>query len=154
MRSSRRTSGPVLAVVLATVVAVGLTSCSGGDDDTTADSVAALIEKAVDVEAITIDEDNDPNDLIGRPNGYDAAVVLKDPRVEDCGSDLGVDCGATIEEWDDADAAENRSEYIKGLQSGSSIFGSEYHYLVGNVLVRVTGELKPSEAEEYEEALN
>lgn len=151
MRSSIRSRGPVFVGLIG--LALGLTGCSDSDDDTTADAVSDLIGSTVDVEAITIDEDNDPNDLIGRPNGYDAAVVLKDPRVEDCGSDLGVDCGATIEQWADADAAEDRSEYIKSLQEGSSLFGSEYHYLVGNVLVRVTGELKPSEADEYESAV-
>lgn len=119
----------------------------------TAASVAETIAASVDVRTVTITEDNDPNDLIGRPNGYVAAVVLKDGRVADCGSDLGVDCGATLEEWPDAAAAKKRSDYIQDILAGSSMLGSEYHYFVGAVLVRVTGELKPSQAAEYEAAV-
>ena len=46
---------------------------------------------------MTITEDNDPNDLIGRPSGYTDAAVVYDSEAE-C-TELGVDCGATIEIW-------------------------------------------------------
>ena len=120
-----------------------------------AESVAALIAASVPrLELVAINEDNDPNELLGkRPNGYVAAVVLKDSRISDCGDDLGVDCGASIEEWPDADGAKARAKYIADLQKDSPMLGSEYHYIEGSVLVRVSGELKPSEAAEYEAAL-
>lgn len=98
-------------------------------------------------------EDNDPNDLLGRPNGYKAAAVIKDPRLDEPCDDLGVDCGVTIEEWDSAEDAKDRSDYIQGLLEEAPMLGSEYHYLDGPILVRVTGELSPSVAEEYEKAL-
>ena len=141
---------------------IALSGCSGGEDSPegsggspqqTAESVTDSIAAEIGVEQVEITEDNDPNDLIGRPNGYVAAVVLKDPRAE-CADGIGIECGATVEEWPDADAAEARADYISTLQADSPFLGSEYHYLVGPVLVRVTGELKPSEAEEYESAVN
>ncbi len=96
---------------------------------------------------VTITEDNDPNNLIGRPNGYTAAVVVYDKRVK-C-TELGVDCGASVEQWRTADDAKQRARYIAKVQKGAPVLGSEYHYLLGRVLVRVTGELKPSEANDY-----
>jgi hypothetical protein len=160
MRTSRTIAGTVAGFVLTAALA----GCADGDGDgdgdgdqgssSTAASVADTIQGVIpDLEATTITEDNDPNDLLGRPNGYVAAVVLEDPRLEGCGAGLGVDCGATIEEWPVADAAQQRAEYIATLQEEAPILGSEYHYLDGAVLVRVSGELKPSEAEEYEAAV-
>lgn len=171
-----------LHVIAGLALATALTACSSGDGDgkaetptsdqtsavpassepppeasaavVSAESVAALIAVSVPrLELVAIDEDNDPNELLGRPNGYVAAVVLKDSRIADCGNDLGVDCGATIEEWPDADGAKARAKYIADLQKDSPMLGSEYHYIEGSVLVRVSGELKPSEAAEYEAAL-
>lgn len=118
-----------------------------------AQSVADEIATTVDVEQVVIDENNDPNDLIGRPNGYVAAVLLKDSRLPGCTEDLGVDCGATVEEWPNTDSAQARADYIAALQKDSPMLGSEYHYLVGPVLVRVSGELKPSQAMQYEGAI-
>lgn len=157
MRALHLVAGLALAVAL-----VGCSDDGGGgkDEDSTggsavtAASVGERIHSAVGgSQMVEITEDNDPNELLGRPNGYVAAVVLKDPRIDDCGSDLGVDCGATIEEWPDAKAAKKRADYISDLQEDSPMLGSEYHYLDGPVLVRVSGDLKPSEAEEYEAAL-
>lgn len=128
----------------------GAPGASEAEATVSAESVAARIAAAVDVTAVPITEDNDPNDLLGRPNGYIAATVLKDSRLADCGDDLGVDCGATVEEWPDAEAVKVRADFIAGLQKDSPLLGSEYHYLDGPVLVRVSGELKPSEAEGYE----
>ena len=103
---------------------------------------------------VTITEDNDPNNKIGRPNGYVSAAVIYDSGVVDCGDDLGVDCGATVEVWPSADAAKERSEYIQGLQKNSPILGTEYNYLNGAALLRVSGNIKPTVAEEYESAFS
>ncbi len=123
---------------------------AAAEDEVSAESVTALITAAIDVTTVPITEDNDPNNLLGRPNGYVAATVIKDSRLADCGDDIGVDCGATVEEWPDAEAAKTRADYIAALQKDSPMLGSEYHYLDGPVLIRVSGELKPSEAKEYE----
>ena len=47
-----------------------------------------------------------------------------------------------------------RSDYIQEtLASLGPIAGTEYHYLTGPILVRVTGELPPSVAADYEAAV-
>jgi hypothetical protein len=100
-------------------------------------------------ELVKLDEDNDPNDLIGRPSGYKAATVIFDSRVSCEGDEPGVDCGATIEEWPSQEDAEKRSDYIQDLQTGSSLLGSEWNTVRDNLLLRVTGNMNPSDAEAY-----
>jgi hypothetical protein len=134
-----------------------LASCGGGVDDSadasdpTAQSAALVLQSEIpDVtELVKLDEDNDPNDLIGRPNGYTAATVMFDSRVSCEGNEPGVDCGATIEEWPSQEDAEQRSQYIQDLQSGSSLLGSEWNTIRDNLLLRVTGNMSPSDAEAY-----
>lgn len=143
--------------VLTGVLLLALAACGGESDaskEGDADSAVQRIEKQVAevTEAIAITEDNDPNDLIGRPNGYESGVILRDERGE-C-DELGVTCGAVLETWPDADAAQERSDYILGILEDSPALGSEYHYLDGATLLRVTGELTPSEAADYEAALS
>jgi hypothetical protein len=102
-------------------------------------------------QVVEITEDNDPNDLIGRPNGYVKAAVIYDPRIPEC-DNPEVSCGATVEVFADESAAKRRSDYIQGLMEEAPILGSEYHYLDGATLLRVSGDLDPSAAEEYEAA--
>ncbi len=141
-----------VSVVLVFMLA-GCGDDPGADAVPTAQSAAQVLKSEVTeiTELLTLDEDNDPNDLIGRPNGYSAATVLFDSRVSCAGDEPGVDCGATIEEWPSQKAAQERSEYIQSLQSGSSILGSEWNTVRGTLLLRVTGEMKPSDADAYAE---
>lgn len=136
----------VLGLVLASTACTGQ-GASGSSDDIVKD-VSAMPNVT---KTVTLTEDNDPNDLIGRPNGYEAATVFYDERVK-CQDGLGVTCGATLEVWPDDQAAQARADYIAGIQKEASFLGTEYHYVDGNELLRVSGDLKPSEAEAYEEA--
>ncbi|GAA4837152.1 hypothetical protein GCM10023354_16680 [Garicola koreensis] len=117
-----------------------------------AESIAEALQS--DIDTITdytlITEDNDPNDLIGRPNGYTEALVIYDSEA-DCQS-LGVDCGATVEFWADEDAATERSDYIQDTLADAPFLGSEYHFQSGSILLRVAGEITPSQSETYEAA--
>jgi hypothetical protein len=118
-----------------------------------AQSAAETIKVAVpEVSSlIAITEDNDANDMIGRVNGYIAATVLVDSRItEGCEvAKPGIACGAGIEQWPDDAAAQKRAEYIKTILSSAPILGTEYQALKGNLLLRVSGNLKPSAAEAY-----
>lgn len=119
-----------------------------------ASQVAAELKASIPevVELIDLNEDNDTNNLIGRPNGYVAATVLRDSRTETCARESpGVDCGATVEEWPNAAAAQRRADYIQAVTQSSGL-GSQWTYVSDNILLRVTGDLKPSEAEGYEVA--
>lgn len=129
-----------------------LSACGGGSTQS-ATSVAddLKVEISAITESVEITEENDPNDLIGRPGGYTESVVLHDSRVA-CDDDVSVGCGAKVEVFDDSDAAADRADYIQSILEGNAALGTEYHYVDGPVLLRVSGELKPSAAEEYEAA--
>lgn len=114
-----------------------------------AESIRAAIPEVTKTVALTAD--NDANNLIGRPNGYAAATVLVDSRAE-CPTDgPGVDCGATIEQWPSADAAQRRADYIQAVEKNLPM-ASEWTTVRGNLLLRVTGKLKPSVAATYRAA--
>ena len=112
-----------------------------------ANALTAEVSTAAAVTEIT--EDNDANGLIGRPGGYTSAAWIHHetlPFAE------GTEGGATVEVFASAEEATNRSEYILGLLKESPMLGSEWHHLDGPVLLRVTGEMKPSDAQVYEAA--
>ena len=114
-----------------------------------AKAIQAKIPQATKVVEIT--EENDPNNLFGRPTGYSQATMIVDKRA-DCDAGLGVDCGAVIELWPSEAAANKRKAYIQSILEDSPIFGSEYDTVNGPMLLRVTGNLKPSAAKAYEQA--
>jgi hypothetical protein len=107
----------------------------------------AAIPTITSVSAIT--EENDSNDMIGRPNGYVGGDFIADSRATEC-YDGGVACGAVIEDWVTAADAQTRSDYIQGILKESPALGSEYNYIRDGLLLRVSGELPPSAAAEYE----
>jgi serine/threonine protein kinase, bacterial len=101
-------------------------------------------------------EANDDNHLLGRPNGYVAAVVLVDPRSEGL-CDMakpGADCGATVEQWPDQVAAQRRADYIQQMLAAQPMLGTEWTVVKGPLLLRVTGKLKPSDEKAYEASFN
>lgn len=122
----------------------------------TAQSSAEAIKGAVPqiTRLIPLTEDNDSNNLLGRPGGYTAAVVLVDPRSTGV-CDLakpGADCGATVEQWPDHDAAQKRADYIKQIRGAAPVLGTEWTIVKDNLVLRVTGDLTPSVEKAYEAA--
>lgn len=116
----------------------------------TAKDLASAIKQASSTKIVAITEDNDPNDLLGRPNGYTDAAVIYDKGAT-CDS-LGIDCGATIEIWPTGADAEKRSEYIQGILKDLPALGNEYHTIRENALLRISGQIKPSVAKTYQKA--
>ena len=92
--------------------------------------------------------------MIGRVNGYIAATVLVDSRVtEGCDTGKpGIACGAGVEQWPDAVAAQRRADYLKTVLSSAPILGTEYESVKGSLLLLVSGKLKPSAAQAYQTA--
>lgn len=128
---------------------------------TTEPKTATEIGEAIKAEipeisrVVTITEDNDPNDKIGRPGGYVDGAVLFDSRAEPTDKEPGVDQGAFLEVWPDEAASTDRSEFVQdALKSANGVLGTEYHYRHKGFLLRVTGELKPSQAKAYESVFN
>ena len=100
-------------------------------------------------------EENDPNNLLGRPNGYLSRASADLPGGDKAGEKYSVDRGLVVEVFDSADSAQRRSDYIEGLQAGNPILGTEWHYRTGDGtgLVRVSGNVKPSLAKKIEAAV-
>lgn len=121
----------------------------------TAQTAAEKVKAAVpEVSLITITGDNDANNMIGRSTGYVAATVIVDPRAgEGCDRQKpGIVCGAGVEQWPDAAAAQQRADYLESVLSAAPFLGTEYATLRGNLLLRVSGKLSPSVADQYKAA--
>jgi len=139
-----------LAAVPLTAAVALLAGCTHGVGEAeTATGIANHLKAAVPSvgKVVTITEDNDPNDLIGRPSGYTDAAIIYDSAAE-C-TEPGVDCGATIEIWPSEADATARKEYIQSNIKSIPMLNKEYDTVRGPALLRVTGQIKPSRAEVY-----
>lgn len=141
--------------LISVALLVALTACGGGDSEPTPSATddAAALKKAIPTitKTVKITEDNDPNGDIGRPGKYSQAVSVYDSRTE-CDEPLDITCGAKIEVFDSKGDAEARSKYILDALKAVQMLGSEYHYINGASLLRVSGDIKPSQAKAYKAA--
>ena len=124
-------------------------SASAGSDVVAADRLPDLVQRLRAgvpeiTDALVYDETTDPNDLLGRPNGYTGAASLTDSRATNSAGTGGIDLGAVLEVWPTPVDAQARADYIATLQKGNTLLSSEYHHLRSNVLLRVSGQLPPS----------
>ena len=103
------------------------------------------------VEVVHINEDNDPNDQIGRPNGYSSASIFRDRRFYSPGDDLGATNGASLEVFETTTLAQSRHDYIQDIGQRMPRL-SNYLCLQGTALLRAESQLKPSQWTQYEEA--
>lgn len=151
----RRTFATLLTVAALTAGVAACTSAAAPSADQVVGQLTEKIDTAQMGQVITAE--NDPNRLLGRPNGYTSAATFIDSRVpaERRNPDpTAVENGGKVETFDSAEAAQRRMEYIQGVQQAAGpIAGTEYSYLSGASLVRVSGELTPQQAGEYEAAL-
>jgi len=115
---------------------------------------AALQSQVPTITGITeVTEANDANNLIGRPGQYVSAAWIADSAADP--AQTGIDGGAVVETFATPENTQTRSDYIQGvLQGAGGVLGTEYHYLNGTVLLRVSGILMPSQAAVYEEAFS
>jgi hypothetical protein len=90
---------------------------------------------------------SDPNKLLGRPGQYNGKANFHDRRLQ--GASFDVDNGGSVETFPDKSSASNRYRYVKAIATSGSLF-SEYDYLEGTVLLRVSHELTPAQAKRYE----
>jgi hypothetical protein len=98
----------------------------------------------------------DPNHLLGRPTGYLSKVAWQDNRIDqtDQSSDPGgVEWGGGIEVFSTAAQATTRATYLNTVLSADPALGSEYDYLLGPILLRVSGTFTPTTAATYGDAL-
>jgi hypothetical protein len=105
---------------------------------------------------ITYTAADDPNHLLGRPNGYLSKTSFTDTRINpdqaDDSSQGSVDLGGSVEVYPNAAGAEARMDYIQSELKANPMLGTEYDYVVGAALVRVSSVLTPSQAQAYQTA--
>jgi hypothetical protein len=128
-------------------------SATSDDPQKVAQSLKAQIAKIGKIVKIT--EDNDANDLIGRPGQYDAATFMQDTRLpcsaKDNYDELSIDCGAKVERWASTKDAKARAADIQQKLKAYGL-GAEYDYVRDGLVLRLSGDIKPSQAKKYEAA--
>ncbi|MFI7492997.1 hypothetical protein ACIBXA_31965 [Micromonospora echinaurantiaca] len=167
--------------ILAIAIAAALTLSGCGDDPTreptnpaapasTPSSLAPAPAAPLDAKAVLAkltaakvgltggavqDENTDPNNLLGRPNGYLSRASADLPGGDLESEKYGIGRGLVIEVFPSAADVDRRSQYIQESLKSLPILGTEYHYRAdgGRVLVRVSGKVKPSQAKKIEAAV-
>jgi len=153
-----------LIVVLLGAVVTALSVASGGRQlsipsfgaPQSADEVLqGLKEKDLPIgESVAYTAANDPNDLLGRPNQYTSKVNFKDTRLNPHSvvDKFDVQNGGSIEVFENQDDAIARKNYVESIRK---VFApaAEYTYREGTVVLRLSHQLTPKQAAEYENAL-
>jgi hypothetical protein len=93
--------------------------------------------------------ETDPNNLLGRPGGYESKATFRDTRIE---RGTGVGGGGSVEVFKDDDGAIRRREQMERISQSSPVLG-EYTYQRGSVVLRIARALTPDQAQAYEQAL-
>lgn len=148
----------LVPLVAAVTLASALTACGAPTTDLDAAGVIqALVKQGMPATlTVTYDASNDPNKLLGRPNGYTSKASFTDRRVDPSKASAAkpgdVELGGSVEVFASADEASARAAYISEIGKKLPMMG-EYDYVKGPVLVRVSRELTPTDAQPYEAAL-
>lgn len=102
---------------------------------------------------VVFNERTDPNQALGRPGQYVAKASWVDSRTNPPEAEPGVpastDDGGSVETFLTEDDARRRVDRIEGVQQAVALAGTEYHYRVGRVVLRLSSKLTPADAEHY-----
>jgi hypothetical protein len=120
---------------------------------TAAQATRALKKHGLPVTSIQIfTAADDPNHLLGRPGEYTSKTEFADTRITgEAGQ--GVAAGGSVEVFPGHVGAVRRARYIQTLVQADPALGAEYDYVAGAVLLRVSGQLTPSQARRYKRVL-
>lgn len=121
----------------------------------TAEEIINLMkEKNSNIGKIVVyNEENDLNNLLGRPNQYTSKIQFADNRLDQSYVEENDAKGGTIEVFNSKEDMENRKKYIETISTQASIF-AQYIYSKGNAILRLDTELTPEQAKEYETIFN
>ena len=113
--------------------------------------VKKIVEAGFPIKNIIVyTEKTDPNKLLGRPNGYISKANFADDRCEQY--DATAPEGGSFEVFKNTEDCTSRKEYIESVYKANPIFRT-YMYQFDNVLFRLSRELTPSQAADYEDAV-
>lgn len=103
------------------------------------------------------DAETDPNDQLGRPGGYTSKAYWVDTTIDSADvldtTQGSVELGGSVETFGDTAAAQARADYIAEVTAGSPAL-TEYDFVVGTSVLRLSKALTPDEAQAYVDALN
>ncbi|HEY6424310.1 MAG TPA: hypothetical protein VIY28_13885 [Pseudonocardiaceae bacterium] len=149
----------------AVLIAATLAACGSGTSLTrqapmTAQQVVAHLAQRVSsaTPSVVFTAETDKNKLLGRPGGYVSKASFTDSRISPTGEGFtdtspgAADAGGSVEVFADDQAAGARLKYIQAITANTPMF-TEYDYVSGPVLVRVSRSLTPQQAAEYQSAL-
>ncbi len=113
--------------------------------------INSMKEKSTNIGKIVVfSSDNDPNNLLGRPNQYTSKIQFEDVRIDQSYLNENEVKGGTIEVFSSKKDMENRKSYIESISSQSSLF-AQYIYSKGYAILRLECDITPEQAKEYEE---
>lgn len=113
--------------------------------------MVAQIERLDSVhKTVRLPRDDDFDEMLGMSGGYEHAAVFHDARLTCPGQ--SIDCGAVLEVWGDSDDARFRAGYIQELETGMEFLGTEHVFVNDHMVLRVSGDLSRSQADEYNTA--
>jgi hypothetical protein len=139
------------------VTSFGATEVASSPATMDAADLAGALAKRIPAAKITkvYTEADDPNHLLGRPGGYTGKVAFSDSRVKAADRDadpMSTTNGGGIETFTTPAEATARRDYIQASLKANPMLGTEYDYVAGSALLRVSGVLTPTAAREYEAA--
>ena len=135
-------------IVVILVLALFMVGCGGDSFQQlkTKEVIKKLQNQTVDMNNVVIyNADNDPNELLGRQGQYIGKASWSDARTKTDKSNC------TIEVFDNKEAFSKRKSYLKNFTDNPMFKQYVYHHK--NVLMRINGELTPSEAKRYKSIL-
>jgi hypothetical protein len=115
-------------------------------------------------------DENDPNEMLGRPGGYVEKCDWSDKRhaepdttstdpldreLAEGRAEEDIDLiGGSIEKFETADAAADRAEYLKAFEGGGALStGYTYNFEDSPLVLRIDTELTKTQAQAYHDAL-
>lgn len=117
--------------------------------------LAGLKGKAIPIgDIFTYTAANDPNNLLGRPGQYVSKDNFKDTRISstDSGVDISVSDGGAVETFANSTDAQKRFAYLQSISTSGNAMFAEYEYLDGAAVLRISSQLTPDQAKQYQSA--
>ena len=147
-----RTALSVVLVAVGALLITGASAATVAAPPKPAQVLAALKSEGLPIGTYRIyTAASDPNKLLGRPGQYVGKLNFHDKRLPKSSSyDTG--SGGSIEVFRTRAEATRRLKYLAAVTQSIPLF-AEYQYLEGLVLLRVAGDLTPSQAKRYGVAL-
>ncbi|MGW3061915.1 hypothetical protein ACWC98_39290 [Streptomyces goshikiensis] len=116
-------------------------------------AIAAVVTSSTNSAPVTAE--SDPNHLLGRPGQYTSKITFSDSRIKAADTDGlepgDVALGGAIEAFATPADAQARAAYIQTITKGMPAL-TEYDYVHGSIVVRLSRYLTPGQAGEYKAA--